>query len=384
MIGPFGRDGAEESTVRVLASVIPGTGHLLPLLPTLHALRDAGDTVLVASAEPLRAEVEAAGLDFAAVGPPWHESDADALLPGFRTAGSVRQLGMFAALAPAVVPDLLALADDVRPQLLLREPYEFAAWLAAERSGLPMVVHAIGVVTGSPVLFAALAGESLASARTATGLPADPDLGSLYGRGMITFYPASLRFLQPPPSDVPQQPIRLPPPGPAWLPFERVRPGRPLVYVTLGTVFNTAVDLLRTLVAGVAALDVEVVTTGQTVDSAMLGPQPAHVHAAHFVPQQDVLAAAAAVVCHAGWGRSTAPSRSGCRWWWRPCPPISRSAPWAACLQVPPCPWHPSRHRRSSWPTRLTQLRSRPPRSARRPCVCWRLLPPPGRSADRC
>lgn len=170
--------------MRVLASVIPGTGHLLPLLPSLHALRDAGDTVLVASAEPLRAEVEGAGLDFAAVGPSWHESDADALLPGFRMAGSAGQLGMFAELAPAVVPDLLALADDVRPHLLLREPYEFAAWLAAERSGLPM-----------------------------------------------------------------------------------------------GTVFNTAVDLLRTIVAGVAALDVEVlVTTGQTVDPAMLGPQPAHVH----------------------------------------------------------------------------------------------------------
>jgi UDP:flavonoid glycosyltransferase YjiC (YdhE family) len=287
----------------VLASVIPGTGHLLPLLPTLHALRDAGDRVLVASAEPLRAEVAAAGLDFAAVGPPWHESDADALLPGFRTAGSARQLGMFAELAPSVAPDLLALADDVRPHLLLREPYEFAAWLAAERSGLPMVVHAIGAVTGSPVVFASLAGGPLASARTAAGLPADPDLRSLYGRGIITFYPSSLRFLQLPPPDVPQQPIRLPAPGPARLPFERVRPGRPLVYVTLGTVFNTAVDLLRTLVAGVAALDVEVlVTTGQTVDPAMLGPQPAHVHAARLVPQQDVLAAAAAVVCHAGVG----------------------------------------------------------------------------------
>jgi hypothetical protein len=73
--------------------------------------------------------------------------------------------------------------------------------------------------------------------------------------------------------------------------------------VTLGTVFNTTVDLLRTLVAGVAALDVEVlVTTGQTVDPAILGPQPAHVHAASFVPRADVLAAAAAVVCHAGVG----------------------------------------------------------------------------------
>jgi hypothetical protein len=75
--------------MRVLASVLPGTGHLLPLVSTLHALRDAGHTVVVASAEPLRAEVKAAGLDFAPVGPPWHESDAEALMSGFQAAGPV-------------------------------------------------------------------------------------------------------------------------------------------------------------------------------------------------------------------------------------------------------------------------------------------------------
>jgi UDP:flavonoid glycosyltransferase YjiC (YdhE family) len=289
--------------MRVLASVLPGTGHLLPLVPTLHALRDAGHTVVVASAEPLRGEVEGAELDFAPVGPAWHESDAESLLPGFRAAGGAGQLGMFVNLGPTVLPDLLSFAGDVRPHLLVREPYEFAAWLAAERCQLPIVVHAIGVVSGSMLLFAALAGEPLAGARAAADLPADPELRSLYGHGLVTFYPSSLRFLQLPPPHVPRQLIRLPLPGPTRLPFQRTRPGRPLVYVTLGTVFNTTVGLLRTLVAGVAALDVEVlVTTGRTVDPAVLGPQPDHVHAASFVAQDEVLGAAAAVVCHAGVG----------------------------------------------------------------------------------
>jgi UDP:flavonoid glycosyltransferase YjiC (YdhE family) len=289
--------------MRVLASLLPGTGHLLPLVPTLHALRDAGHTVVVASAEPLRGEVEGAELDFAPVGPAWHESDAESLLPGFRAASGAGQLGMFVNLGPTVLPDLLSLAGDVRPHLLVREPYEFAAWLAAERCQLPIVVHAIGVVSGSMLLFAASAGEPLAGARAAADLPADPELRSLYGHGLVTFYPSSLRFLQLPPPHVPRQLIRLPLPGPTRLPFQRTRPGRPLVYVTLGTVFNTTVGLLRTLVAGVAALDVEVlVTTGRTVDPAVLGPQPDHVHAASFVAQDEVLGAAAAVVCHAGVG----------------------------------------------------------------------------------
>jgi hypothetical protein len=134
--------------MRVLASILPGTGHLLPLVPSLHALRDAGHGVLVANAEPLRAEVEAVRLDFAPVGPPWHEADVDAILPGFRAADSARQLGMLAELAPTVLPDLLTLTGDMQQHLLMREPYEFAAWLAAERCQLPIVVHAIGVVSG--------------------------------------------------------------------------------------------------------------------------------------------------------------------------------------------------------------------------------------------
>jgi hypothetical protein len=41
--------------MRVLASVLSGTDHLLPLVPILQALREAGHPVVVASAEPLPA-----------------------------------------------------------------------------------------------------------------------------------------------------------------------------------------------------------------------------------------------------------------------------------------------------------------------------------------
>src|SRR5215467_26272 len=288
--------------MRILASVLPGTGHLRPLLPTLHALRQAGHAVVLASAEPLRSEVEAAGLDFAAVGPAWHESDAEAILPGFRRAGPARQLQMFAELATATLPDLLTLSDRAQPSLTLRDPYEFAMWLAAERRGLPMIVHGVGSVPPTPFV-AALASEELNGVRAAAGLSEDRDLKSLSGRGIVTMVPPSLRVLPMPPPDAPQRLVRMPSPGPPRLPFLRTRPGQPLVYVTLGPVFNTAVDLLSTLVSGVAALDVEVVvTTGQTIDPQALGRQPSHVHAFRFVSQEDLLGAVAAVVCHGGFG----------------------------------------------------------------------------------
>lgn len=288
--------------MRVLASIQPGTGHLLPVVPTLRALRDAGHDVVVASSAPLLAEVEAAGLSFLPVGPAFHESAVDAALPGFRAAGALGQIRMWVDLAPRVLPDLLAAVDRVRPDLVLREPWEFAAWLASDIRGLPMVVHGVGSIPPASLL-AAAAGEPLAAMRAAAGLPPDPQLDSLFGSGLVTSTPVALRFLPVQLPPVPQRHVRLPLPPPAPLPFARVRPRRPLVYVTLGTVFGATAGLLRTLVGGVADLDVEaVVTTGRAVEPASLGSLPAHVHAVRFLPQQDVLAEAAVIVCHAGYG----------------------------------------------------------------------------------
>jgi MGT family glycosyltransferase len=75
----------------------------------------------------------------------------------------------------------------------------------------------------------------------------------------------------------------------------------PLVYVTLGTIFNEPA-LLQALLA---ALDGEVsalVTTGRDVDPAALGPAPPRVRIERFVDQAGVLPRCAAVVCHGGSG----------------------------------------------------------------------------------
>ena len=82
---------------------------------------------------------------------------------------------------------------------------------------------------------------------------------------------------------------------------DRTRKG---VYVTLGTVFNSGSgDLFERLLAGLAAVDAEVVVTvGRDVDPAAFGPQPDHVRIESFVPQADVLPAVDVVVSHGGSG----------------------------------------------------------------------------------
>ena len=79
-------------------------------------------------------------------------------------------------------------------------------------------------------------------------------------------------------------------------------PERPLVYLTLGTVFNDP-ELARTVLDAIQDLPISIaVTTGPGIDPALLGRRPANVAAAPFVAQALLLPLASAVVSHTGSG----------------------------------------------------------------------------------
>jgi MGT family glycosyltransferase len=79
-----------------------------------------------------------------------------------------------------------------------------------------------------------------------------------------------------------------------------------LVYVTFGTVAGShglVPGLSATVIDCLAGLPVRVLlTVGEAVDPVALGPLPSGVHVERFVPQQQVLAAATAMVTHGGSG----------------------------------------------------------------------------------
>jgi MGT family glycosyltransferase len=76
----------------------------------------------------------------------------------------------------------------------------------------------------------------------------------------------------------------------------------PLVYVTMGTVFNDP-EPLRRAVEGVRDLPVRVLATvGPAAAPEALGDQPDHVRIERYVPQTAVLPHCDAVVSHAGSG----------------------------------------------------------------------------------
>jgi MGT family glycosyltransferase len=88
-------------------------------------------------------------------------------------------------------------------------------------------------------------------------------------------------------------------------------PRRPLVYVTLGTVFNDP-DLVCSVLDAIQDLPISIaVTTGPGMDPSVLGPRPANVAAAPFVPQALVMPRASAVVSHTGSGTMLGALASG-------------------------------------------------------------------------
>ncbi|GAA4557198.1 macrolide family glycosyltransferase [Planotetraspora kaengkrachanensis] len=87
------------------------------------------------------------------------------------------------------------------------------------------------------------------------------------------------------------------PPDPSF-PADRLR--APVLYASLGTVFNAGPQMLRDFATALAPLGgTVIISTGQT-DPAALGPLPGNVIARRFVPQPEVLARAALFVTHGG------------------------------------------------------------------------------------
>jgi len=128
--------------MRILITSNRGAGHIEPLVPFARALLRAGDDVLVAAPEGVRPHVERAGLPFFALADP-PDDERDAAMAGFPRLtndeqGVIMLRDVFADIyARASLPGVLAAIDRFAPDMILREPTEFAGLLAAERRGLP-------------------------------------------------------------------------------------------------------------------------------------------------------------------------------------------------------------------------------------------------------
>jgi MGT family glycosyltransferase len=149
--------------------------------------------------------------------------------------------------------------------------------------------------------------KALDEVRAEHGLPPDPEAEML--RRYLVLSPFPLSFRDPgyplPPT---AHSVRLVSgrsgkgeTAPAWATGWRAAP---VVYFTLGTVFNhESGDLFMRVLAGLRLLPINtLVTVGREIDPAALGPQPPNIRVERYVPQADVLPHVRLVLSHGGSG----------------------------------------------------------------------------------
>jgi UDP:flavonoid glycosyltransferase YjiC (YdhE family) len=205
---------------------------------------------------------------------------------------------------------VVMVGQNFEPVIVVRDEGDFGAAVAAERLGVPhvsVVVLAAGGMT-TPELLA----KPLAQLRAEVGLPPSPDFLNRF----LTLAPVMPSFRDPtaplpspslairpdildthqfPTNDAAADRLN------AWL---AQRPGLPLVYFTLGTIFHQeSGDLFPRVLTGLKALNANiVVTVGHELDPAELGVSGENVLIERFIPQRALLPKAAVVVSHGGSG----------------------------------------------------------------------------------
>jgi UDP:flavonoid glycosyltransferase YjiC (YdhE family) len=299
--------------MRVLFTTRGSSGHVGPLAPFAHACLRAGHDVLVAAQRQFAPNIERAGLPFSPVDAPsrdeWMPLMAQFAELDVDTANAVMIGEFFAGLdLRAELPALRGIVESRRPDVIVRESWEFGSTLIAERYGIPIVRVGLGLAEMEE-LSIKLAAPEVDKARAEQGLPSDPDGRRLAAAPFLTTIPQEL---EDPAVTVPARTSRFrfevdagAEELPGWWPGN----DDPLVYLTFGSVaagehlpyypalYRLAIDALSPLPVRL------LVTVGDDArEIEELGKVPSNARVETWVPHDDVARRADVIVCHGGFG----------------------------------------------------------------------------------
>lgn len=296
---------------KVLLTSPAGLGHIHPMVPLARAMVARGHEVLWAVPADGVDHVERTGIRAVAVAPAGLTSVADVrerypeldALPPLEV-GDVMFGKLFGAMAaPHMLAGLAPVAREWRPDLVVADAAEFTGHIMAAELGVPSVTKGFGPLL--PERRVAAAGAEVAPLWRSRGLE-PPPFGGAYETLYLDIYPPGLQPAAA--AHVPRRQLLRPVTDDgaletsSALPLPDGRPDAPLVYVTMGTVFNDPQPLC-VVAAALRDLDLRgLVTVGPKADPAVVGAQPAHVRVEQYVPQTRVLPHCDVVVSHAGSG----------------------------------------------------------------------------------
>jgi UDP:flavonoid glycosyltransferase YjiC (YdhE family) len=290
--------------MKVLASVHPGESVFAQLAPLLVALRDLGHDVVVATSASFEQTVTRRGLAHIAAGPDWVESNVAGAFPDVmdyvhNPHGALTDfmIELFVErTSEQFRADCARHIDHVQPDLVINSFSEIGGPLAAEAAGVPHIMFLAGADNWFHRFRPAIERHQ-------------GDVDWLFRDGLVVAEVPGWSAAPVADLDVMWlRPADIAAPTSTWS-----NAARPMLHVTLGTVFNTlARPLFKVLAAGAADVASSVVVTvGPGLDPARFVGLAPNVEFHQFIPLAELLAGCDGVVGHAGWGTVTACAAAG-------------------------------------------------------------------------
>lgn len=290
---------------------LPAHGHVNPTLPLVRELTARGHQVLYYNASSFREKIEAAGAQLVPI---------DAYMPPAPDDLDLRVGRDFSLLVEMAVDTALALENRVaqdaaehRPACVVGDSVCIWGKLLARRHGLPFVCsttslafneHTAGMMKQRPMEVLRMLLGMPRMARKLRLLRAHgydvPNLVSLIGNDSETpTVVYTSRLFQPMAETFGSRYAFV---GPLVMRrYHRQKHDRPLAYVSLGTILNNAPDFYQRVLLALSGMACDaVLSVGDAVDPASLGPLPSGVRVFPCVNQLETLAGADVFLTHCG------------------------------------------------------------------------------------
>jgi MGT family glycosyltransferase len=305
-------------TKAVLLS-LPSHGHINPTLPLVAELVRRGATIIYYATAPFRAKIEAAGALFRA-----YEFNDD-LDPSQDLGGPFGLMARTIEASEQILPRLLADLRSDQPDYLLTD--SMAVWgnLVAQKLKLP-TINLYSTFALSQAVMGELQRSKGPKPPLKDTLAGIPLLGRYFQvarrinrqyavktPGLIGFFVNqqalnivfTSREFQPAVASFDERFVFVGPSVAARheqveFPWAQLGAG-PLIYISLGTIFNNVADFYRACFLAFADQPCHVVIAiGTSVDESALGAPPANFTVRRYVPQLEVLERAALFITHGG------------------------------------------------------------------------------------
>lgn len=300
---------------------LPEPGHLNALFPLMAELVDRGERVIVYAVEPFRQAITTTGAEYRSYANP------QSLIPPAHEGGLFSVMHYLAGVSEAVLP---ALIDELRadlPDYLLMDAMSHWGNLAQQILDLPAITYATTFVTHPqmpPEQLIGMSYQQLPNPVLLSGIDAlhsyfectqrldrqygtrSPNIVGAFSNPQPLNIIFTSRMFHPNGEQFPEAQYKFVGPSVGQrgatpdFPFDQLS-GAPLVFVSLGTIFNERPDFYQACFAALGDLPVQVVlAVGDKVDQEALGEVPANFIIQAAVPQLEILQRAAIFITHGG------------------------------------------------------------------------------------